>query len=118
MKNVLFILAVISGFAAVSSARADTSYDCTGGSGDVSFSVNAKQELMIMNSECNVRMVLKSKAAQFSAFKGVEASDSDVDLCGASATVSTGVLSGESPVVLNLVGGESGGTYHCAIAQQ
>jgi hypothetical protein len=90
-----------------------------------------KPEIYLENSECGVRMFYKNapkifkqtksskpKAGAKVSFKGVEADDSDVDLCGSSVTVSknifeTGAGAKNNKVTLTLTGGESAGKYDC-----
>jgi hypothetical protein len=118
------VLASLVSFSAYAKGRTPTANSavatsyatCAGGEGDVTISIDAKAELLIENSECSVRMALTKKTdKKWLVFKGIQADDSDTDLCGGSAVVTTNVLKGAQPITLKLQGGESAGTYSCTI---
>jgi hypothetical protein len=92
-------------------------YDCTGGTGDVSITVERQGVLSVANSECSVTLVYVRAARAFTAFKGVAGPSSDVDLCGDGATISTGILQLAPRVEMILHGGESEGRYACTLTR-
>jgi hypothetical protein len=91
------------------------SYTCTGGTGDVSISVERRGVLEVSNSECSVTLVFVRASSLFSVFRGVPGPSSDTELCGQSAIVSTGIFQLAPRVEMNLQGGESQARYECTL---
>ena len=103
-------------FLAAHSAFAEV-YECTGGTGDVSISVVSQRVLYVTNSECGVRLVYQRGNQSTSLFKGVEANDSDVELCGSAAYISSSIFQRATRVAMTLQGGESQGRYVCTLTR-
>ena len=94
-------------------------YTCSGGTGDVSVSVEKKvKAVYIQNTEAGARYVAHSKTS--TVYKmAVDESDpyTDSDLMGDSATVSLTAFATTPPKTIKVVlaSGESGGNYTCTI---
>ena len=91
-------------------------YVCQGGNQDVSIRVEKHGVVYIENSECGVRMTLNQSGPRVSLFRGVESTDSDLDLCGGSAVIGSGILQLQRTITLKLNGGESSGYYRCQLS--
>ena len=110
------MLSALSVFLAVDSAFASQYiYECTGGTGDVSITVVSQRVIYITNSECGVHMFYSRGNQSTAAFRGVEANDSDVELCGSAAYISSAIFQLAPRVQMTLQGGESQGRYNCRL---
>jgi hypothetical protein len=111
-KLFITVLFAVVGLAATAHA-ADLNYSCD--DTDVTLSVSGAKQILIENSECGVFMNQTARGPRVINFKAIEADDSDPDLCGDHATVTSSVFTGGSPITLTLNGGESSGTYRCTL---
>ena len=92
-------------------------YTCSGGTGDVSVSVEKKTKAVyIQNTEAGARYVAHSKTSTLYKM-AVDESDpyTDSDLMGDAATVSLGAFTSAKTIKVVLESGESGGDYTCTI---
>ena len=104
-------------FAASVAFGAQPVYTCTGGTGDVTIVVDRQGVIEVANSECSVRLVFSRAGRSYSAFRGVPGNDSDTELCGESATVSSAIFQLAPRVEMVLHGGESEGRYDCRLGR-
>jgi hypothetical protein len=109
----LLILFSTSAFA----APAETLYTCTGGTGDVSITIERPGVVVIENTECGARMRFVRAAGNTSIFNGVPGDDSDLELCGSLAYISTNIFNHAPTIAMYLANGESAARYMCKLSR-
>ena|ERR1041385_9197519 len=109
MKSVLTLLFFVSSQAMASGAV----YTCTGGTGDVSVTIERPGVVYIQNTECGARMRFVRASGNTSIFRGVAGDDSDLELCGSLAYITTSIFYNATAIGMTLANGESAARYVC-----